>query len=128
MRSVWGTYPEYHTSGDNLEFIQPGQLGASLRACVAAVDILEGNCRYKNLSPYCEPQLGKRNLYRSSGGEAISVEINARLWVLNLSDGNHSLLDIAQRSGQPFPVIRDAADLLLESQLLEEVPAASKSS
>lgn len=122
MRSVWGTYPEYHTSADNLDFIQPTQLGASLRLCVALLDVLEGNHRYKNLNPFCEPQLGKRNLYRSSGGETIGTEIDARLWVLNLSDGEHSLLDIAERSGLPFSTIGDAAKLLREGGLLAVVP------
>lgn len=122
MRSVWGTFPEYHTSADNLEFITPQRLGESLRVCTAVVDILENNQRYRNLSPYCEPQLGKRNLYRSTGGEAIGVEINARLWVLNLSDGEHSLLDIAERSGLPFPAISDAAEVLREGGLLSLVP------
>jgi aminopeptidase-like protein len=121
MRSVWGTFSEYHTSADNLDFIQPSQLAGSLRVCAAVVDVLEGNRRYRNLSPYCEPQLGKRNLYRSTGGEAIGVEINARLWVLNLSDGDHSLLDIADRSGMPFSTISAAADLLRESGLLSAV-------
>jgi aminopeptidase-like protein len=115
MRSVWGTYPEYHTSADNLEFIRPKQLGASLKVGIALVDALEGNRRYQNLNPYCEPQLGRRGLYNSNGGEK---EISARLWVLNLSDGKHSLLDIAERSGLEFSVIRDAADLLHQKELL----------
>jgi aminopeptidase-like protein len=118
MRSVWGTFPEYHNSADNLDFIQPLQLARSLRVCAGIVDVLENNQRYRNLNPYCEPQLGKRNLYRSTGGEAIGVEINARLWVLNFSDGEHSLLDIADRSGMPFSAISAAAELLRESGLL----------
>ena len=118
MRSVWDSYPEYHTSADNLEFIHPLRLGESLRICAAILDVLEENRRYVNRSPYCEPQLGRRNLYRSQGGEAIGAEIHARLWVLNLSDGEHSLLDIAERSGLPFAAIQDAADLLLQSDLL----------
>jgi aminopeptidase-like protein len=121
MRSVWGTFPEYHTSADNLSFIQPGQLEKSLRACIGIAEIVEKNRTYRNLSPYCEPQLGKRNLYRSTGGESIGTEINARLWVLNQSDGNSSLLDIADRAGMKFTAIREAADVLLESGLLEEV-------
>jgi aminopeptidase-like protein len=118
MRSVWGTFPEYHTSADNLDFIQPLQLARSLRVCAAIINVLENNRRYRNLNPHCEPQLGKRNLYRSTGGEAIDGEINARLWVLNLSDGEHSLLDIADRSGMPFSAISAAAELLRESGLL----------
>ncbi len=118
MRSVWGTFPEYHTSADNLDFIRPSQLAGSLRVCAAVIDVLENNRQYCNQNPYCEPQLGKRNLYRSTGGEAIGVEINARLWVLNLSDGEHSLLDIAERSGLPFSTVSDAAELLCQAGLL----------
>lgn len=122
MRSVWGTFPEYHTSADNLDFIQPMKLSESLRICVSVLDLLENNRRYRNLSPYCEPQLGKRNLYRSTGGEPIGAQIKARLWVLNFSDGENSLLDIAERSGIPFSAISDAAELLRENGLLSAAP------
>lgn len=120
MRSVWGTFREYHTSADNLDFIHPQQLAKSLRLCASIVEVLENNRFYQNQSPYCEPQLGKRNLYRSTGGVSINTEINARLWVLNFSDGEHSLLDIAERSGLPFAAIQDAAQLLHESGVLAE--------
>lgn len=119
MRSVWGTFPEYHTSADNLDFIKPAKLAETLRVCTAIVDVLEGNETFRNLSPFCEPKLGKRDLYRSSGGENIGEEINARLWVLNLSDGAHSLLDIAERSNLPFSAISEAAGVLLNGGLLE---------
>jgi aminopeptidase-like protein len=123
MRSVWGSFPEYHTSADNLDFIQPLQLAESLRICVSIVDVIERNRRYRNLNPYCEPQLGRRDLYSSAGGgHTIGEEINARLWVLNLSDGEHSLLDIAERSGMPFSLISDAADVLCRNSLLSVVP------
>jgi aminopeptidase-like protein len=118
MRSVWGTFPEYHTSADNLDFIQPEQLASSLGLCVELINVLENNRTYQNLSPFCEPQLGKRNLYRPSGGAPIELEINARLWVLNFSDGKHTLLDIAELSGLPFSTISNAADVLCDSGLL----------
>jgi aminopeptidase-like protein len=124
MRSVWGTFPEYHTSADNLDFIEPLQLARSLRVCTEVLNVLENNQTLRNLSPYCEPQLGKRNLYRSTGGATIGEEINARLWVLNFSDGEHSLLDIAERSGLSFATIHEAANLLSQSGLLAaaEIP------
>ena len=124
MRSVWGTFPEYHTSADNLEFLRPESLERSLRACVAIFDVLEGNRKYINRNPCCEPQLGRRGLYRSTGGTAIPDEINARLWVLNLSDGEHSLLDIAERSGLPFFRISEAASVLSQAGLLAGDQAA----
>ena len=123
MRSVWGSFPEYHTSADNLDFIRPLALARSLRACIAIVDLLEKNRRFRNLQPYCEPQLGRRNLYRTTGGDEIDAEIHARLWVLNLSDGEHSLLDIAERSGLGFALLSDAADLLTREGLLEPIAA-----
>lgn len=126
MRSVWGSFSEYHTSADNLEFIWPQKLAASLRVCAAILDVLENNWRYCNQNPYCEPQLGRRNLYRSTGGDAIGMEINARLWVLNLSDGEHSLLEIAERSGIPFSAINDAAELLSQNGLLAILPESAE--
>ena len=122
MRSVGGSFPENHTSADNLDFIRPLQLAGSLFVCAAILDVLENNRWYRNESPYCEPQLGRRDLYRSTGGETSGEEIMARLWVLNLSDGKHSLLDIAERSGISFPIISEAADLLCQKKLLSAVP------
>lgn len=113
-----GNLPQYHTSADNLDFIQPASLAKSLRACAAIVDVLEQNCRYVSQSPFCEPQLGRRKLYTSKGGESGRAEISARLWVLNFSDGEHSLLDIAERSHLPFSVVSDAAQSLLQAGLL----------
>jgi aminopeptidase-like protein len=124
MRSVWGTFPEYHTSADNLEFIAPESLAESLRVCASVFDVLENNRSYRNLAPFCEPQLGRRGLYHATGGGAPDMEINARLWVLNLSDGSHSLLDIAERSGLPFAMVNDAAKLLSSNGLLAEVKKA----
>jgi aminopeptidase-like protein len=118
MRSVWGTFPEYHTSADNLEFIKPDKLAQSLRVCAAVLDVLEGNRKYCNLSPFCEPQLGRRNLFRGGGSGGLEDEMSARLWVLNLSDGEHSLLDIAERSGHSFALIREAAEALRQGGLL----------
>jgi len=120
MRSAGG-FPENHTSADNLDFIRPARLAEALRVCVSVIEILENNRRFLNLSPYCEPQLGKRNLYRPTGGVSIEAEIDARLWVLNQSDGGRSLLDIAERSGLPFHAINDAAEMLQEHGLLSIV-------
>jgi aminopeptidase-like protein len=121
MRTPFGEYPEYHTSADNLDIISPEALADSFHRCVSALELLEANDVYLNLNPKCEPQLGKRNLYQSIGGQAQTRTLDmAILWVLNESDGSHSLLDIADRSGFSFDIIRLAADLLLEQRLLQE--------
>ena len=69
--------------------------------------------------PKCEPQLGKRGLYGAIGGDKDAVASNmAMLWILNLSDGTHSLLDIAERADLPFAMVHNAALLLREHGLL----------
>jgi len=119
MRTPHGKFPEYHTSADNLEFIQPQYLGDSLSKCSMILQLLEQNATYMNLNSKCEPQLGKRGLYGSIGGasDGRSLEL-AMLWVLNWSDGDHSLLDIAEKSGLKFLTIKNAADALHASGLL----------
>ena len=122
MRSPNGTFPEYHTSADNLDFVRPEQLRESFSRLVQIFQILEGNRTYLNLSPMGEPQLGKRGLYRTMGGHQHSENYQmAMLWVLNLSDGHHSLLDIVERSGIPFPAIHQATLALSNSGLLREL-------
>lgn len=124
-RTPHGEYPEYHTSADDLDLVRPEQLADSLGTVLGILGVLEGNGTYRNLNPRCEPQLGRRGLYRSIGGtmESGSIEL-ALLWVLNLSDGEHSLLDIAERSGLAFTAVRRAADVLLEHDLLAPVAGA----
>src|SRR6266478_3784686 len=121
MRSVWGTFPEYHTSADNHDFLSDESLAESLKVCASIFEVLENNRSYQNLAPFCEPQLGRRGLYHSTGGTSPEAEITARLWVLNMSDGQHSLLDIAERSGLPFAILNDAAELLSRKGLLAPV-------
>jgi aminopeptidase-like protein len=118
-RTPFGQYPQYHTSADNLDFVKPDKLADSLEKYLAVVDILENNQKYLNTNPFCEPQLGKRGLYGTFGGtQDKKTKEMATLWVLNLSDGNHSLLDICDRSGLEFQVIRDAANALVKGGLL----------
>jgi aminopeptidase-like protein len=121
-RTPHGRYPQYHTSADDLELVRPEALAGSLEAYLSVLRILEDNARYVNLNPKCEPQLGRRGLYRAIGGLADAGRLEpAMLWVLNLSDGTHSLLDVAERSGLDFKVIQEAARALVEARLLERV-------
>jgi len=119
MRTPHGQYPEYHTSADDLNFVRAEYLADSFAQCLAVLEILERNKTYLNQNPKGEPQLGKRGLYRSVERSGASQEL-AMLWVLNLSDGKHSLLDIADRAGMPFEPISSAASALVEHGLLRE--------
>lgn len=121
-RSLEGEFPEYHSSADNLELISADRLETALEAALEILDVLEHDRTYRNLSPKGEPQLGKRGLYRGLGGPDPGTEQLALLWVLNQSDGSHTLLDIAERSGLAFSDIRRASDALLEAGLLAETP------
>jgi aminopeptidase-like protein len=124
-RTPHGRFPEYHTSADNLELVTPAALADSLVKCLGIVEVLEGNGTYINQMPKCEPQLGRRGLYGSLGGHGGSrAEGEAMLWVLNLSDGSHSLLDITERSRLPFEIIRRAATILHEHALLRAADSA----
>jgi aminopeptidase-like protein len=120
MRTPHGQYPEYHTSADNLDLVTPKNLTESYQLYETIIQILEGNRIYVNQNPKCEPQLGKRGLYRAISGDnhTKSYEM-AMLWVLNFSDGEHSLLDIAERAGIPFAFVQKVAVLLEEHGLLK---------
>lgn len=120
-RTPYGRYPEYHTSADDLNLVKPERLEESLATYLEVVHLLENNRRFINQNPHCEPQLGRRGIYRQMGGKMESKKTElAMLWVLNLSDGHHSLLDIAERAGIRFDLILEAATLLREHALLAQ--------
>ena len=126
-RTPNGEYPEYHTSADDLSLIRPDALADSLDMLLRVVEVIEGDRVYQNTQPKCEPQLGRRGLYGALGGlPDPGARQLAMLWVLNLSDGRHSLLDIAERAELPFDLVRETAALLEAHQLLR--PAAPERS
>lgn len=113
QRSRFGTFPQYHTSADDLDFIAPGHLASSLEAIWRVIEIAETNFTPLNLSPKGEPQLGRRGLYATTGGDKDGpARAMAYLWVLNQADGSGTLLDIAERAGLPYHVILAAARAL----------------
>jgi aminopeptidase-like protein len=119
MRTPNGCYPQYHTSADDLSLVKPSALGDSLIQLLRVIRVLDENRCYVNLNPKCEPQLGRRGLYRQLGGTKDPAALQmAMLWVLNFSDGRHDLLDIAIRSDLPFEQISEAAEVLRGAGLL----------
>jgi aminopeptidase-like protein len=121
MRTPHGEYPEYHSSADNLDFVKVESLAQSYTRCLEVFELLEGNRVYMNQNPKCEPQLGRRGLYRAVAGqqEKQSKEL-AMLWTLNGSDGSTTLLDIAERADIPFRDVYKAAIELERVGLLRE--------
>ncbi len=119
-RTPYGTYPEYHTSGDDLDFIRPESLSGALEVLLRVCSLLETSPRFENLSPRGEPQLGRRGLYSALGGHRDSDERErAMQWILNYSDGEHCLADIAERSGLRLQILEDVANTLVENELLD---------
>lgn len=121
-RTPNGEFPEYHTSADSPDFLSADALAESWLACLKVLEALDCDSRYVNLQPKGEPQLGRRGLYRTMGGyQDVPERQLALLWVLNQSDGAHSLLDIAHRSRLPFNLIFNTAADLERSGLLAPV-------
>jgi len=119
QRSKFGAIPQYHTSADNLDFIRPEYLAQSYRLIAEALNVIENDAIYQNTLPKCEPQLGKRGLYGAIGGDKDAAAKNmAMLWILNLADGSHSLMDIAERAELPFETIQKTTQLLCNYRLL----------
>lgn len=121
-RTPFGQYPEYHTSADNLEFVKPDYLADSFARYVEIIDVLEKNRSYITTNPKCEPQLGKKGLYSSLGGEQDRKTIEmAMLWLLNASDSKNSLLDIAEKSAINFYIVFQMANKLEDCGLLKQI-------
>lgn len=121
-RTPNGAYPEYHTSADNMQLITPAGLADSLETYVNILMLIEENHTYKSNFPFCEPQLGKRGLYKQTGGHASAEQRElALLWVLNQADGKHDLLDIAERAEMPFSTIAGAAAELVAANVIKKI-------
>ena len=123
MRSVHGTFPQYHTSADNPGFVKPQALNQSYEVVASLLDLLDANWMYARTDGRGEPQLGRRGLYRAIAGqkEAGGASQMDLLWLLNLADGKHNLLEMAERAGIPFGRLQKAVRLALDADLIREV-------
>lgn len=118
-RSIHGTYPEYHTSADDLTFVDDETLGHTASLIVAAIEAFDREPRYRNIAPRGEPQLGRRGLYGTVGGTITSKSDEmAMLWLLAYSDGERSVPDIAAMSGIDVSALQAAATALVAVELL----------
>lgn len=127
MRSMYGTYPQYHTSLDDLAYVTPEGLGGTLAAYRRLVESVEANAVvWRNAAPFCEPQLGKRGLFPPPGGDHRKRDeaVADMLWVLSLCDGRTDLLDVAERCGRPVWELAPVCERLAAHGLLEPVGGA----
>ena len=124
MRSMYGTYPEYHTSLDDMTFVTAEALGETLAAYWRVIEALEANETLVGSVLHGEPQLSRRGLYPTTGGgpDARTREgLQDMLQLLNRCDGTADLLSIAVAIGRPIWELRRAADVLREHDLLRPV-------
>lgn len=119
MRTPHGEFPQYHTSADDPSLVDASSLKDSLTRALAVVDVIENNRSYLNVKPYCEPKLGKYGLYSAIGGRSAGDYQMALLWLLNMSDGENSLLDIAARANLPWATVKQALQALCVAGLLK---------
>jgi len=119
MRSKYGTYPEYHTSLDNLNFVTPEGLSGSYTALLHCLQCLEFN-QILHTQCYGEPQLGKRGLYPTIGVRNPQKRLRDMMDVLAYSDGNHDLLSIAEKIETPLWELITLVNTLKEHNLLNE--------
>jgi aminopeptidase-like protein len=120
MRTMYGKYPEYHTSGDNKDFISFDAMEKSVLKYLEIIELLERNEKYVNTIPYCEPQLGKRGLYPTLGSQKISEDfVETMMWILNLADGSNDLISISEKSKIPVRQLIPVVDKLIDNGLLE---------
>ena len=121
MRTKYGKYPEYHTSGDNKDYISFESMEKSIYTYLEIIDVLENNFNYKNTMPYCEPQLGKRGLYPTIGSQKeIRARVDAMMWILNLADGTNDLISISERSKIPLQELIPEVNKLIENGLIKK--------
>lgn len=118
-RTEHGTYPQYHTSDDDLSFVRADALAETVDVLLDIADAIDANDVYRNTKPFGEPRLGPRGLYPSMGGPAAEEAQLALLWVLNASDGTADLLEVARRSGIRFAALAAAAAALRQTDLLQ---------
>lgn len=124
-RTPNGEYPEYHSSADDLSLLSAAGLAGSLAVVEEIADALERNRRYRNTRPMGEPRLSRWGLHEAFGRAPDRARAqSAALWILNLSDGRHDLLDVAAASGLPVSTVMDTADALRAAGLLDGLEEA----
>ncbi len=120
-RTPNGLYDAYHTSADDLDFISAPRLADTLSALAEIVDVIDGNGRLVRTEPRGEPQLSRHGIDAAMSGALLAGRDGghqALFWLLNLADGRHDVLDVAERAGIPFAAVEQAARDLTEAGIL----------
>jgi|TARA_Y100000310_G_scaffold203455_1_gene203680 aminopeptidase-like protein len=120
MRTMYGKYAEYHTSADNKDYVSFSAMEESVLKYLEIIEVLEKNEKYINIMPFCEPQLGKRDLHSTLGSQKSTDDfVKAIKWILNLSDGNNDLISISEKSKIPFRQLILVVDKLIKNGIIQ---------
>lgn len=120
MRSMYATYPEYHTSLDDLSVVTPDGLQGAFDVLRSCIEIVEGNRRWRSVMPG-EPQLGRRGLYPTTSFAGSHDPVRTMVDVLAYCDGDHDVVDLAERVGAPAGVVLEIVERLGAVGLIEQV-------
>jgi len=121
MRTMYGKYPYYHTSGDNKDFVSFEAMENSVNKYLEIIEVIEKNENYLNTMPFCEPQLGKRGLYPTLGSQKGTKEfVKGMMWILNLADGGNDLISISEKSKIPIKQLIPIIDKLIDNGILKK--------
>lgn len=118
-RSKYGTYPEYHTSLDNLDFVTLEGLRGGYELVKDCICVIENNKTYR-ITCYGEPQLGKRGLYPNFSTKNSGASVETMMNFIAYADGKNDLIEISNIIGKPVWVIVPIVKRLLDAGLLEE--------
>jgi len=120
MRTMYGEYKAYHTSADNKDFISFEAMEKSISKYLEIIEVMEKNEKYINTLPYGEPQLGNRGLYPTLRSKQDNEDfLEAMMWVLNLADGKHDLIDMSQKSKITIKKLLPVIEILLDKGILK---------
>lgn len=120
MRSKYGTYPEYHTSLDDMDFISPAGLQGSYDILKRCIECIEANERLK-VTVLGEPQLGKRGLYPTISTKKSGEQVRDMMNLISYADGSRSTLEIAEVINVPMWKLTPIIEKLKSESLLIEV-------
>jgi aminopeptidase-like protein len=119
-RSKYGTYPEYHTSLDNLDFVTAEGLFDGFELVKECIYVIENNRTFR-VTCYGEPQLGKRAFYPDLSTKKSGASVETMMDFIAYADGTNDLIEISNIIHKPIREIVPIADKLLEAGLLVNV-------
>ena len=117
-RSKYHVYPEYHTSGDNLDIVSPDGLAGSLEVLLKCIDALENNHKYK-INCLCEPQLGRRGLMPTMSNKESYKDTLILKDISAYADGTNDIFELSDHIGHPVPQMLPTLKRMIEAGLIE---------